>query len=78
VVIRSLLCHHVSMVKRSSRMKKRDDYQTALDAVEKTLGASLARKKTNPNPNAVALGRLDGLKATSTELKGLGQNKERQ
>jgi hypothetical protein len=48
------------MVKRSSRIAKRDDYQNALATVERAIGASLAKKE--PNPAAVALGRLGGLK----------------
>jgi hypothetical protein len=36
------------MVKRSSRMKKRDDYQNALAAVKKAIGASRAKKEPNP------------------------------
>jgi hypothetical protein len=41
------------MVKRSSRIAKRDDFQNALATVEKAIGASLAKKE--PNPAAVAL-----------------------
>jgi hypothetical protein len=57
------------MVKRSSRMKKRDDYQNALATVEKAIGASLAKKE--PNPAAVALGRLGGLKGGKARAEAL-------
>jgi hypothetical protein len=48
------------MVKRSSRIAKRDDFQNALATVEKAIGESLVRKQ--PNPAAVALGHLGGMK----------------
>jgi hypothetical protein len=54
------------MVKRSSRMAKRDDYQNALRAVEEAIGSSLTK-----NPAAVALGRLGGLKGGKARAKKL-------
>jgi hypothetical protein len=54
------------MVKRSSRMAKRDDYQNALRAVEEAIGSSLSK-----NPAAVALGRLGGLKGGKARAKKL-------
>jgi hypothetical protein len=57
------------MPKRSSRIAKRDDYQTAHAAVEKAIGAPLARKELNPN--AVALGRLGGLVGGKARAKTL-------
>jgi len=56
------------MVKRSSRAK-RDDYQNMLASVEKAIGASLAKKQ--PNPAAVALGHLGGLKGGKARAKVL-------
>jgi hypothetical protein len=57
------------MVKRSSRTPKRDDYQNALATVEKAIGASLAKKESNPA--AVALGHLGGLKGGKARAKVL-------
>jgi hypothetical protein len=54
------------MVKRSSRMAKRDDYQNALRTVEEAIGSSLRK-----NPAAVALGRLGGLKGGKARAKKL-------
>ncbi|MFZ0320981.1 MAG: hypothetical protein WAL56_17770 [Candidatus Sulfotelmatobacter sp.] len=54
------------MVKRSSRMAKRDDYQNALRTVEEAIGSSLGK-----NPAAVALGRLGGLKGGKARAKKL-------
>jgi len=63
------LWHDVNMVKRSSRKAKRDDYQNALETVEQAIGASLAKRE--PNPAAVALGRLGGLKGGAERAKRL-------
>ena len=63
------LWHDVKMVKRSSRKAKRDDYQNALATVEQAIGASLAKKE--PNPAAVALGRLGGLKGGNARAEAL-------
>jgi hypothetical protein len=54
------------MVKRSSRMAKRDDFQNALRAVEEAIGSSLTK-----NPAAVALGRRGGLKGGKARAKKL-------
>lgn len=60
------LWQDVNMVKRSSRMAKRDDYQNALRTVEEAIGSSLGK-----NPAAVALGRLGGLKGGKARAKKL-------
>jgi hypothetical protein len=60
------LWHHVNMVKRSSRITKRDDFQNQLRAVEEAIGASLTK-----NPAAVALGRRGGLKGGKARAKAL-------
>ena len=54
------------MVKRSSRVVKRDDFQNQLRAVEEAIGASLTK-----NPAAVALGRAGGLKGGKARAKAL-------
>jgi len=54
------------MVKRSSRMKKRDDFQNALRTVEEAIGSSLTK-----NPAAVALGRRGGLKGGKARAEKL-------
>jgi hypothetical protein len=54
------------MVKRSSRIAKRDDFQNQLRAVEEAIGASLGK-----NPAAVALGRAGGLKGGKARAEAL-------
>jgi len=54
------------MVKRSSRIAKRDDFQNALRAVEEAIGSSLGK-----NPAAVALGRQGGLKGGKARAEAL-------
>ena len=60
------LWHDVFMVKRSSRIAKRDDFQNQLRAVEEAIGASLGK-----NPAAVALGRAGGLKGGKARAEAL-------
>jgi hypothetical protein len=49
------------MVKRSSRIAKRDEFENTLSSMEKSLAASLAKKKRNPA--AVQPGSLDEQKS---------------
>jgi hypothetical protein len=63
-VIAMALWHDVKMVKRSSRMAKRDDYQNVLKTIEAALGSSLKK-----NPAAVALRRDGGLEHTKAKAK---------
>jgi hypothetical protein len=57
------------MVKRSTRMKRRDDYQNDLATVERAIGASLAKKEADRAE--VALGRLGGLKGGKAGAEAL-------